>query len=113
MNEVNKLQSALNAIHKKEELSSDKVELSKVDDIKSLFEKGANQLKDAKSQVSRLKKELSNGLIIVAQNVPAQAKNALKQAEDLGADNIVSELNSILNQAKRLENEFTPLYRAL
>ena len=97
----------------KQELSSEKVELGKVDDIKKLLEKGEQQLKDAQNKIQLLRKELSSGLIIVNQNVPAQAKNALKTAEDLGADSIVQELKSLIDKADRLTKDFLPLYKSI
>ena len=97
----------------KQELSSEKVELGKVDDIKKLLEKGEQQLKDAENKIQSLRKELSSGLIIVNQNVPAQAKSAIKTAEDLGADSIVQELKSLIDKADRLTKDFLPLYKSI
>jgi hypothetical protein len=97
----------------KEELSSERIKLGKVDDINELLEKGEQRLKDARNEIELLRTQLSDGLIIVDQNVPAQAENALKIAEDLGADSIVQELKSIIDKANRLTEEFLPLYKSI
>jgi len=115
MNTQKNVNQRLAKLYKEEstDLSSEKVELGKVDDINKLLEKGEQQLKDAQNKIQLLRKELSNGLIIVNQNVPAQAKNALKTAEDLGADSIVQELKSIIDKSDRLTKDFLPLYKSI
>ena len=97
----------------KVELKSEKVDLSKVNDIKDLLDKAERGLKESADKAKGLKRELSQNLIIVSQNIPAQANNALKLAEELGASGLISELKALISLSKRLESEFTPLYRAL
>lgn len=97
----------------KTELKSEKVELGKVDDIKKLLQDGEEQLKSARNKLNTIKKEISKGLIIVDFNVPAQAKNALKIAEDLGAESVIQDLKSIIDKADKLKKEFAPLYKSI
>ena len=93
-----------------QKFASQKVELNKINDITKLLEKGENQLKQAKNVIDNAKSELSNGLILVAANVPPQIDRAMKLAEELGADKLVQDLKQMQRKAQQLRKEYEPLY---
>jgi hypothetical protein len=94
----------------KVELSQHEVALNKISDISKLLQDGEDMLKNADSELSGIAKRMSNGLIVVAANVPAQAKNAMKLAEELGADNVIQDLKQILDKADALRKRYEPTY---
>ena len=89
------------------------VKLGKIDDVKELFNKAENQLKEVRLKANELKKEISRALIITDQNIPAQAESALKLVRELGIDSAVQELQSVINKSKKLTDDFMPLYKSL
>jgi hypothetical protein len=90
-----------------------KVELGKVQDITELYLKAKKMIDDADTEKSKLVSMYSNALIILELNIDAQVKNALKAATELGADDIVQQLNEVNSKAKKLASSYTGLYNSL
>ena len=105
-----KTEKAVFAKLSKVELAQHEVELNKVGDISKLLQDGEDMLKNADSELSDIAKRMSRGLIVVASNVPAQAKNAMKLAEELGADNVIQDLKQILDKADALRKRYEATY---
>ena len=93
--------------------SSEKVELSKIDDVRKLLNDAKSKFQKADSLKKELRSLISDAMIRADMNVKGQATNLIKQAEDLGADKIVSELKSMIDEGQKLTNEYKSLYNAL
>jgi hypothetical protein len=90
-----------------------KVELGKVQDITELYLKAKKMIDDANTEKSKLASMYSKALIILELNIDAQVENALKAATELGADDIVQQLNEVNSKAKKLASSYTGLYNSL
>ena len=90
-----------------------KVELGKVQDISDLYLKAKKIIDAADTEKEKLRSMYSNALIILDMNIDAQVKNALKAATELGADDIVQQLNEINTNAKKLASNYQGLYNSL
>jgi hypothetical protein len=94
-------------------LENNIVQFGALQDIQSLLEKAEGQLKNAKELQKQLKSEYSNALIILDMNIPAQVSNAIKKANELGADDVVSKLTVLEKKAKDLSNQNMSTYKLL
>ncbi len=90
-----------------------KVELGKVQDISDLYLKAKKIIDDADTEKSKLASMYSNALIILELNIDAQVQSALKAATELGADDIVQQLNEINSKSKKLASTYKGLYNSL
>jgi putative NIF3 family GTP cyclohydrolase 1 type 2 len=93
--------------------NQERVELSKIDDVRELLEDAKSKFKKANGIKKELRSLISDAMIRADMNVKGQATNLIKQAEDLGADKIVSELKSMISEGQKLTNEYKTLYNAL
>lgn len=93
--------------------NQEKVELSKIDDVRDLLKDAKSKFQKADSIKKELRSLISDAMIMADMNVKGQATNLIKQAEDLGADKIVSELKSMISEGQKLTNEYKTLYNAL
>ena len=93
--------------------SSEKVELSKIDGVRDLLDNAKSKFKKADSIKKELRSLVSNAMILADMNVKGRATKLIKQAEDLGADKIVSELKSMIDEGQKLTSEYKSLYNAL
>ena len=93
--------------------NQEKVELSKIDDVRDLLKDAKSKFQKADSIKKELRSLISDAMIMADMNVKGQATNLIKQAEDLGADKIVSELKSMISEVQKLTNEYKTLYNAL
>jgi len=93
--------------------NQERVELSKIDDVRKLLEDAKSKFQKADSIKKELRSLISDAMIRADFNVKGQATNLIKQAEDLGADKIVSELKSMIDEGQKLTNEYKSLYNAL
>lgn len=90
-----------------------KIELGSIQDIQALLEKGKQGLKDAQEMQKQLKNTYSRALIILDQNIPAQVDNAIKKANELGADDVVDKLQSLKKQSTDLASDIKPVFNQL
>jgi len=106
--------SALNKLIKenKTELKAEKVELGLVDDIEDLFKKTQNEFKEIDSKLNALKKELNTALIHTI-NIDGQAKTIIKQAKELGVNDLVKSITSIQSKAESFRKEYQPKLKAI
>ena len=79
--------------------NQEKVELSKIDDVRDLLKDAKSKFQKADSIKKELRSLISDAMIMADMNVKGQATNLIKQAEDLGADKKVSK--SILEWASK------------
>lgn len=93
--------------------SSEKVELSKIDGVRDLLDNAKSKFKKADSIKKELRSLVSDAMILADMNVKGRATKLIKQAEDLGADKIVSELKSMIDEGQKLTSEYKSLYNAL
>ena len=93
--------------------SSEKVELSKIDGVRDLLDNAKSKFKKADSIKEELRSLVSDAMILADMNVKGRATKLIKQAEDLGADKIVSELKSMIDEGQKLTSEYKSLYNAL
>lgn len=93
--------------------NQEKLELSKIDDVRGLLKDAKSKFQKADSIKKELRSLISDAMIMADMNVKGQATNLIKQAEDLGADKIVSELKSMISEGQKLTNEHKTLYNAL
>ena len=93
--------------------NQEKVELSKIDDVRKLLEDAKSKFQKADSIKKELRGLISDAMIRADMNVKGQATSLIKQAEDLGADKIVSELKSMISEGQKLTNQYKTLYNAL
>ncbi len=90
-----------------------KVELGKVQDITELYLKAKKMIDDADTEKSKLRIMYSDALIILQFNIDAQVEKALKAATELGADDIIQQLNEVNSKSKKLASNYTGLYNSL
>ncbi len=102
-----------NKLFKKEELASEKVELGVLQDLQSLFDKAFNIIKDANAEKQKVKNMYSQALIILDQNIPAQADSAIKKALDLDANEVADKFKKLKNDSAKLTSEYMKLYTSL
>jgi len=102
-----------NALFGKTELASQKVELGVLQDLENLYNKALNIIKDANSEKSKVKNMYSQALIILDQNIPAQADSAIKKAIDLDANEIADKFKKLKNDSAKLTSEYMKLYTSL
>ena len=106
--------SALNEIIKesKTELKAEKVELGLVDDIEKLFKKTQNEFKEIDSKFNALEKELNTALIHTI-NIDGQAKTIIKQAKELGVNDLVKKITEIQSKSEDFRKEYQPKLKAI
>jgi hypothetical protein len=90
-----------------------KTNLGKVQDIEELYQKGKALIDEANSDKQLLRKKYSDALIILELNIDGQVNNALKAAKELGADEIINQLNEINSKSKKLAGTYQAIYKAL
>ena len=90
-----------------------KVEFGKVQDIEQLYQKGKALIDEANADKQKLRSKYSNALVILELNIDGQIQNALKAAKELGAEDIIQQLNDINAKAKKLASENQGIYKAL
>ena len=91
----------------------EKVELSKVDDVEKLLNEAKNKFKKADTLKKELRGVISDAMIIADFNIKGQATKLIQQAKELGADNIVKQLEDIISQGKKMTNEYKSIYNLL
>ena len=96
-----------------QKLNEQKIEFGALQDIEALFNKAEIQIKDAKEMQKTLKTSYSRALIILDQNIPAQIDNAIKKANELGADDLVVKLNNLKKKASQLASSVNPIYNSI
>jgi len=89
------------------------VQLGALQDIEELFSKAETQVKDAKELQKTLKSNYSQALIRLESNIPAQVDNAIKKANELGADDMVIKLNALKKKASDLASQIKPIYSSI
>lgn len=89
-----------------------KVELGLVDDIEKLFKQTKNEFKQIDSKLTALKKELNTALIHTI-NIDGQAKTIIKQAKELGVNDLVKSITSIQSKAEGLRKDYEPILKAI
>ena len=102
-----------NKLFDKVEFASQKVELGILQDLQALFDKGFNMIKEANAEKQKVKNMYSQALIILDQNIPAQADNAIKKAIDLDATEVADKFKKLKNDAEKLSSEYMKLYNSL
>ena len=105
---------ALNKLVRKNktELKAEKVELGMVDDIEKLFKQTQKEFKQIDSKITALKKELNTALIHTV-NIDGQAKTIIKQAKELGVNDLVKTITSIQSKAEGLRKDYEPTLKAI
>tara|TARA_R110001599_G_scaffold333067_1_gene548883 strand:- start:30 stop:380 length:351 start_codon:yes stop_codon:yes gene_type:complete len=105
---------ALNKLVRKNktELKAEKVELGMVDDIEKLFKQTQKEFKQIDSKLTALKKELNTALIHTI-NIDGQAKTIIKQAKELGVNDLVKTITSIQSKAEGLRKDYEPTLKAI
>ena len=96
----------------KTELKAEKIELGMVDDIEKLFKQTQKEFKQIDSKITALKKELNTALIHTV-NIDGQAKNIIKQAKELGVNDLVKSITSIQSKAEGLRKDYEPTLKAI
>lgn len=97
----NKLSKIVKPSEQKEELSTEKVELGAIDDLRSKYQSIASKAVPIKRVIEKAANELeqvSKDLM----NVESDAKQLEGMAKELGADNIVKSANALQGAAKDL-----------
>ena len=110
---MNTQKQVFNKLFKKEELASQKVELGVLQDLESLFEKAVNFIKEADVEKQKLKGLYSKALIILDQNIPAQADTAIKKAIDLDANEVADKFKKLKSDSLKLSSEYKKIYNSL
>ena len=103
----------MNSLFGKTELASEKIELGVLQDLENLYNKALNIIKDANSEKSKVKNMYSQALIILDQNIPAQADSAIKKAIDLDANEIADKFKKLKSDSAKLTSEYMKLYTSL
>ena len=96
----------------KTELKAEKIELGLVDDIEELFKKTQNEFKEIDSKLNALKKELNTALIHTL-NIDGQAKTIIKQAKELGVNDLVKKITTIQSKSEALRKDYQPKLKAI
>ena len=96
-----------------QKLNEQKIEFGALQDIEALFNKAEVQVKDAKEMQKTLKTSYSRALIILDQNIPGQIDNAIKKANELGADDVVVKLNNLKKKSSELASAVKPIYNSI
>ena len=109
---MSELKTVFNKLYKTE-LASQKVELGILQDLESLFEKGVNFIKEADAEKQKLKSLYSRALIILDQNIPAQADAAIKKAIDLDANEVADKFKKLKSDSLKLSSEYSKIYNSL
>jgi len=98
------------ALKKNQEVS---IEFGALQDIEALFSKAEIQVKEARDMQKILKSNYSQALIRLESNIPAQVDNAIKKANELGADDMVIKLNALKKKAMDLASTVKPIYSSI
>ena len=97
----------------KTELGKHEVELGVLQDLQSLFEKALTFIKEADTEKQKLKSMYSRALIILDQNIPAQADAAIKKAIDLDAIEVADKFKKIKSDSQKLTSDYNKIYNSL
>ena len=112
MNEVERLQAKLNSLHKKEELSSERVELNMINDVKKAKSKAISSAKSASKSINSAISELRNGAIEVGKGLKI-VEEAVEKAKDIGADSFIKQGQSIKSEFESILKEYTKSIQSL